>query len=197
MLGSAQTKLPPLTLTSWVKGTSSFVEENTLYGGIVVVVMFKFMPIWRQCWSQRWLWQHWCVWWTISQATCYERAAEYQLVRLQLSLWLSATLSPWKKARWLPGYFTIQSAISPIATIAHCSYLKIHLVDEATVAPLLKHLGCFRHSWTGEPWSMWMLSYIFVANSIFGQFYKSGLCSLMVQRLVGISQYGEYRGLWI
>ena len=95
-----------------------------------------------------------------------------------------------KKARWLPGYFTIQSAISPIATIAQCSYLKIHLVDEARVAPLLKHLGCFRHSWTGEPWSMWMLSYIFVANSIFGQFYKGGLFSLMARRLMGISQYG-------
>ena len=169
--------------------------------------------------------------------TCYERAAEYQLVRLQLSLWLSATLSPRKGASWLPGYFAIQSAMSPISCslvarifyhpVGHVTHivfigcqdilpsskpyhpyrarwlkvgtmfldLKNHLVDEARVAPLLKHLGCFRHSWTGEPWSMWMLSYIFVANSIFGQFYKGGLFSLMAQRLVGISQYGEYRGL--
>ena len=73
--------------------------------------------------------------------------------------------------------------------------LKNHLVDEARVPSLLKHLGCLGHSWTGEPWSMWMLSYIFVANSIFGQFYKGGLFSLMAQRLVGISQYGEDRGL--
>ena len=29
MLGSAQTKLPPLTLTSWVKGTSSFQVAQT------------------------------------------------------------------------------------------------------------------------------------------------------------------------
>ena len=66
--------------------------------------------------------------------------------------------------------------------------LKNHLVDEARVPSLFKHLGCLGHSWTGEPWSMWMLTYIFVANSIFGQFYKGGLFSLMAQRLVGIIQ---------
>ena len=32
MLGSAQTKLPPLTLTSWVKGTSSFINIKVTAG---------------------------------------------------------------------------------------------------------------------------------------------------------------------
>ena len=133
--------------TSWTLGSSSsrWREKETWASSrlfrnlceinmiLMVVVMFRIRPILRQNWSQGWLWQHWCVWWAIGQATCYERAAEYQLVRLQLSLWLSATPSPWESARclpedftiqspchpyrapWLPGYFTIQSAKSSIS----------------------------------------------------------------------------------
>ena len=115
--------------TSWTLGSSSsrWREKETWASSrlfrnlgeinmiLMVVVMFRIRPILRQNWSQGWLWQHWCVWWAIGQATCYERAAEYQLVRLQLSLWLSATPSPWKSARCLPEDFTIQSAMSPIS----------------------------------------------------------------------------------
>ena len=47
MLGSAKTNVPLLTLTSWVKGTSSFVSKNVFKSEIIFSPIFpKRIPSW-------------------------------------------------------------------------------------------------------------------------------------------------------
>ena len=118
---------------------------------------------------------------------------ERVLVVCQKILPSSRPCNPYR-ALWLPGYFAIQSAKSSISrslveTRQNVPILKITWLMKQE-SPLCSNTlvaldtpGQETHGQCG-----WMLSYIFVATSIFGHFYKGGLFSLMAQRLVGIIQ---------